>query len=61
MKPSQIRDRERDRDEEEETEDEGRPSLAFRAGRLVGRGLRAARRGRQRVAESLRRRGRRGE
>ena len=60
MKPSKIRDRERDRDEEE-TEDEGRPSLAFRAGRLVGRGLRAARRGRERVAASLRRRGRRGE
>jgi len=61
VKPSQIRDRERDRDEEEDNEDEGRPSLAFRAGRLVGRGLRAARRGRQRVAESLRRRTRRGD
>ncbi len=60
MKPSRIRDRERPRDEEEEDNDEGRPSLAFRAGRLVGRGLRAARRGRQRVAESLRRRSNRG-
>lgn len=59
MKPSQIRDRERVPDEEPEPE--GRPSLAFRAGRAVGRGLRAARRGRQRIAESLRRRGRRGE
>lgn len=59
MKPSQIRDRERVPDEE--PEEEGRPSLAFRAGRAVGRGLRAARRGRQRVAESLRRRTRRGD
>jgi len=54
VKPSKIRDRERDRDEEEETEDE-KPSLAFRVGRFLGRGLRAARRQQQRAARSLRR------